>query len=88
MIPRRFCAQGTFCSARRLQAAKTRSGAVLTRVSPFRQSSESLAQAGSAQAMTKSLASLSERALEDLRDVFARLPDDAADYRSLCAVHT
>jgi hypothetical protein len=35
--------------------------------------------------MTESLASLSERALEDLRDVFARLP---ADYRSLCAVHT
>jgi hypothetical protein len=29
--------------------------------------------------MTESLASLSERALEDLRDVFARLPDDAAD---------
>ena len=27
--------------------------------------------------MTESLASLSERALEDLRDVFARLPDDA-----------
>jgi hypothetical protein len=38
--------------------------------------------------MTESPASLSERALEDLRDVFARLPDDAADYRSLCAVHT
>ena len=29
--------------------------------------------------MTQSLASLSERACEDLRDVFARLPDDAAD---------
>lgn len=38
--------------------------------------------------MTESLASLSERALEDLRDVLARLPDDVADYRSLCAVHT